>query len=673
MKKVFKEPFVSIIIRTRNRLEDLKKCLGSIFLLDYSNYEVIVVNDDSTDGTKDFLQKKYSGFKNVRILNIKKSKSTANLYNIGFENSKGEIITYTDDDCVVDSGWINELVKTFLENKSVMVVGGKSYIADTDKIYCQGEVSGCNMAFKREIFKYFRFDKGLIYSHYYDEWDLINRIKDKGFLTEINNNAVVNHFVRPGAHRQKTALGISLNGIYSHVKRKSLLSYYFLLFFYFKNRKNFTAERNSIEEGIKNAIGTVFFGKRLSQILYVFWLIFIWIPIKSRIKHFQEEKFFKNNFLNSPKNIIFFITSKCNSNCKHCFLRDLNQNQEDISQENIFKIIDSLNKPANIILTGGETLLRNGFLSLLQGMLLNKNVASVAVTSNGFLPEKISELEPIILKSKKGLQLTISLDGLEKTHNEIRGVANAFKNVVKSCEIAKNLSLKYPKFKFAVNIVLMKENVGEIEKLVDFLELKGYSSLFTPVRGNSFSSFNLDKEIEIKDYGPKVANQLNLDEIENAISLISQKYPRYFWGMNKKLLDLIIKTLRAKKRQIKCYAGYESAVIYSSGLIAVCEQLKPFGNLKDWDFNILNAWNSKEADQHRQKTLNCACTHTCNLYNSLEIEQNKHFFAVLKNKAILAYKSLKFTEKIEAKRGSEEKFWKIVISAKDFIFEKFFN
>jgi MoaA/NifB/PqqE/SkfB family radical SAM enzyme len=306
-------------------------------------------------------------------------------------------------------------------------------------------------------------------------------------------------------------------------------------------------------------------------------------------------------------------------------------------------------------------------------MLLNKNVASVAVTSNGFLPEKISELEPVIIGSKKGIQLTISLDGLEETHNEIRGVANVFKNVVKSCEIAKNLSLKYPKFKFAVNIVLMRENIGEIEKLVDFLELKGYSSLFTPVRGNSFSSFNLDKEIEIKDYGPKVANQLSLDEIENSVSVVSKKYPRYFLGMNKKLLDLIIKTLRAKKRQIRCYAGYESAVIYSSGLVSVCEQVKPFGDLKDWDYNILNAWNSKEADLHRQKTLSCACTHTCNLYNSLEIEQNKQFSAVIKKKIITAYKHFKFADKIESKRDSKKRFWKIVIYAKDLFFKKFFD
>lgn len=346
--------------------------------------------------------------------------------------------------------------------------------------------------------------------------------------------------------------------------------------------------------------------------------------------------------LNTPRNIVFFITSRCNANCKHCFLKNLNKGEKDITLNKILKIVSSLNKPANINLTGGEPFLRNDLKIILKELMSNKNINSIAISTNGSFPEKIKEIVEYLCKNyQKNLEIYISLDGFEKTHDKIRGLKNCFKNAIESCEVSKQLSKKYKNFSFRINITLMKQNLSEIEPLIDFLESKKYPSLFTPVRGNSFSSFNLCKEFESLDYNPKKNNSfnssLNPEEIKELILKIEKKRSRYFIhyskGPYKDVLKIMIRTLHFKKRQIECFAGYTDGVIYNDASVGICEQLKPFGNLKSWDFNFLKAWNSKEANKQREKSKSCACIHGCNLFTSAETKNHEHLLSRLKNNA----------------------------------------
>lgn len=448
-------------------------------------------------------------------------------------------------------------------------------------------------------------------------------MKAKGLRTVITSKAVVYHFIKYSSLPTGEILGGHLNCIYSHAKRRGLRDYYRLPISYLRKRKEWIDHDPSLEGAFKSWVGAILAGKNPVQLLRALYLFLLEIPVKSQIRGVHEEILFKSNSLCTPKYITFFITSKCNSNCRHCFLRNLNSGIEDISDANIVKIADSLSRSADIMLTGGETLLRDDFPSLLGRLASHKNIASIAITTNGFLPERIAGLEATISQSAKPIDLSISLDGLEERHNKIRGVPFAFKNAVASCWAARKLSWKYRNLSFRVNIVLMKENTDEIVELIGFLRSKGFPSIFTPVRGNSFSSFNLDKDLEIEDYGPKTDNHVTIDEIERALSAISAKYPGYFRGHDKRLIDLIVGTLRFGKRQIRCYAGYEGAIVYSDGSVAVCEQLKPFGNLEEWKYDLLTAWNSEEAAGHRKRIANCACIHACSLSNSIRIEGSK--------------------------------------------------
>ena len=115
---------VSIIIPTYNRVQKLFKLLKSIKNLTPLPNEVIIIDDNSTDGTKEIL-KKWKGVSsryNKRILLKEKNKGPADSRNRGIEISKNELIAFTDDDVIVDKHWLKYI--TFkLRNSHEMLVG----------------------------------------------------------------------------------------------------------------------------------------------------------------------------------------------------------------------------------------------------------------------------------------------------------------------------------------------------------------------------------------------------------------------------------------------------------------------------------------------------------------------------------------------------------------------
>lgn len=122
-----KRPAISVIIPSHNRKEQLKECLYSIFNQNYSrpqDIEVIVINDGSNDGTE-LLLDKISGESPFifKFFNQMKSGSYS-ARNFGIKNSKGNVICFTDDDCIANEDWLKELIKGF-ENQDVGCVCGE--------------------------------------------------------------------------------------------------------------------------------------------------------------------------------------------------------------------------------------------------------------------------------------------------------------------------------------------------------------------------------------------------------------------------------------------------------------------------------------------------------------------------------------------------------------------
>ena len=100
---------VSIIVITYNAKDDLMECIESLEKQDYNEKEIIIVNDASTDGTLNFLEKYQSQtpLKMVVIANDR-NLGVAGARNVGIQHATGEIIAFTDSDCMTEQSWISE-------------------------------------------------------------------------------------------------------------------------------------------------------------------------------------------------------------------------------------------------------------------------------------------------------------------------------------------------------------------------------------------------------------------------------------------------------------------------------------------------------------------------------------------------------------------------------------
>ncbi|NLM97165.1 MAG: glycosyltransferase family 2 protein [Halanaerobiaceae bacterium] len=111
-------PLVSIVTICWNRKEDIRESLKNIRKIDYGNLEVIVVDNNSTDGTVEMIKKEYPEVKLIQMYN----NIGIEAYNIGFKNASGEYIVILDDDSFPAPDAIGKMVERFQENEKLGLV-----------------------------------------------------------------------------------------------------------------------------------------------------------------------------------------------------------------------------------------------------------------------------------------------------------------------------------------------------------------------------------------------------------------------------------------------------------------------------------------------------------------------------------------------------------------------
>lgn len=117
-------PFVSIVVPTHNRHEQLAACLRSLATVSYPHYEVIVVdNAPDTDATFHLVHEFSQAALNIHYIREDRA-GPSWARNSGIRAAKGEIIAFIDDDVVVDAYWLAELVRTFRLDTNIACVTG---------------------------------------------------------------------------------------------------------------------------------------------------------------------------------------------------------------------------------------------------------------------------------------------------------------------------------------------------------------------------------------------------------------------------------------------------------------------------------------------------------------------------------------------------------------------
>jgi len=201
-------PKVSVVVCSYNGGKTLDRCLASLKEIDYPNYEVVLVDDGSKDDTQEIAAR------HPWIVNIRQeNKGLSVARNVGGYAATGEILAYTDSDCMADPDWLYYLVNTLLSGDYCGVggpnisppaedwiqacvsaaPGGPSHVLLTDVV--AEHIPGCNMAFHKWAFeKIGGFDPE--YNKAGDDVDFCWRLQQEGEVIAFSPAAIVWHYRR---------------------------------------------------------------------------------------------------------------------------------------------------------------------------------------------------------------------------------------------------------------------------------------------------------------------------------------------------------------------------------------------------------------------------------------------------------------------------------------------
>lgn len=112
-------PLASIIILNFNGKLFLETCLSSVLETKYPNYEVVLVDNGSTDCSLNLAEKAFGSDKRLRIIRIPKNIGFSGGANVGFSHSKGSYIVFLNNDTIVDSSWLTYLIDALKRDPTI--------------------------------------------------------------------------------------------------------------------------------------------------------------------------------------------------------------------------------------------------------------------------------------------------------------------------------------------------------------------------------------------------------------------------------------------------------------------------------------------------------------------------------------------------------------------------
>ena len=200
-------PRVSVVVCTYNGSKTIRDCMEGLLAVDYPDFEVIVVDDGSTDGTAEIVRQ--YGFCVIST----KNQGLSSARNTGMKAATGEIIAYLDDDAYPDPDWLTYLAAAFIHSPHAAVggpnippkgdgpiaecvanaPGGPVHVLISDR---EAEhIPGCNMAFRKAALQLIGgFDPAFRAAG--DDVDVCWRLQEKGFTLGFSPAAVVWHHRR---------------------------------------------------------------------------------------------------------------------------------------------------------------------------------------------------------------------------------------------------------------------------------------------------------------------------------------------------------------------------------------------------------------------------------------------------------------------------------------------
>ena len=302
------------------------------------------------------------------------------------------------------------------------------------------------------------------------------------------------------------------------------------------------------------------------------------------------------------------VTYRCNARCTMCNrYKAPSKPEEEITLETIKK----LPKMYFTNITGGEPFIREDLPDIVRE--LYKKSDRIVISTNGFFTDRILKL----CEEFPNVGIRISIEGLEKTNNEIRGLSDGFNRGYTT--LKKLVEMKHPDVGFGMTV--QDKNAKDLVALYDLSNEMGME-FATASLHNSF--YFVEAKNIIHDR-PMVAK-----EFENLINkLLASKSPKKWFRayFNHGLINYIY----GQPRLLPCDMAFDTFFIDPYGDVMPCNGTKckeVMGNLNNQSWDEL--WNSEQAEEVRNVVRHC--TRNCWMIGSVSPAMHKYIWKPTKKK-----------------------------------------
>lgn len=239
-----KEPLVSIVVLSWNTLAETSNCLKNLKKINYKNFEIVVLDNGSKDGSKEYLSKQ----KGIKYIDLPENTGFTGGQINAYKACEGKYIALVNSDAVVDENWVSILVDEMEKDSMIGATGGRAYTWENDekpfdthnkyysyqvvdkkygyartsltgsKILEVDSISGAGVMISRKAIE----DVGYfddVYFAYYEETDLFARMKRVGYKILYIPHAHIWHMIA------KSSSGDSYFYLYQMQRNRFIFAY----------------------------------------------------------------------------------------------------------------------------------------------------------------------------------------------------------------------------------------------------------------------------------------------------------------------------------------------------------------------------------------------------------------------------------------------------------------
>jgi MoaA/NifB/PqqE/SkfB family radical SAM enzyme len=243
------------------------------------------------------------------------------------------------------------------------------------------------------------------------------------------------------------------------------------------------------------------------------------------------------------------------------------------------------------------------------------------ISTNGFGTERIEKRIREILgildfKKINSLDINVSIDGLEETHDKIRGINGGFKQCLGTVQMLTGLSKSYP-VEITIGTVIQPLNLYEVDEIEKLAEGLGVPVNFQPLMFDKFFNINQGSDLRFTE-----------DQLNDFKKIIESKLgagsctTHFYWRDLLSMMD-------GAKRKSPCAFDRYVFSLYPTGEVLPCsrEDWIVFGNI--YNDSADRIWYRQKSKEIRQRMRKEVCP-TCSFYCGVEFSLQKEFFTYLK-------------------------------------------